>query len=231
MGRPLVLTLIVLILAAVRPRRPGGGGDADDPGSGRPRDGDGGRPRPRVQPVDDLEGGFSQVESRLRAGTPPEGGADTPSATGSGGGRAFDPDSIGPRRPSARPTLEGEDILMTPADGLQSRLSGRFDDVVYGTHGDRATRYLWTIDERGINAAREATPWPTPRGNIVHTNLSQQASIGGEVWFGPNNTVTINAGSGRFGDGAGITPAQWDAAANAWRSLGYTVVQVPYGSR
>jgi hypothetical protein len=120
---------------------------------------------------------------------------------------------------------------MTPADGLQSRLSGRFDDVVEGTHGDRGTRYLWTIDERGINAARESTPWPTPRGNIVHTNLSREASIGGEVWFGPDNTVTINAGSGRFGDGAGITPAQWDSAANAWRSLGYTVVQVPYGSR
>jgi hypothetical protein len=228
MRRQLILALVVLGLAAVRPRRPGGGGD--DAGSGRPRDGDdaGGRPRPRAAPVNDLEGGFNEVESRLRAGTPPEGGADTPSRSGGG---AFDPDSVGPRRPSARPTLEGEDILMTPADGLQSRLSGRFDDVVYGTHGDRATRYLWTIDERGINAARESTPWPTPRGNIVHTNLSREASIGGEVWFGPNNTVTINAGSGRFGDGAGITPAQWEAAANAWRSLGYTVEPIPFGSR
>jgi hypothetical protein len=229
MGQRLILAFVLLVLAAVRPRRPGGGGD--DPGSGRPRDGDdaGGRPRPRARPVNDMEEGFTEVESRLRAGQLPEGGAGIPPR--SGGGPAFDPDSIGPRRPSARPTLEGENILMTPADGLQSRLSGRFDDVVEGTHGDRATRYLWTIDERGINAARESTPWPTPRGNIVHTNLSQQASIGGEVWFGPNNTVTINAGSGRFGDGAGITPAQWDAAASAWRSLGYTVVQVPYGSR
>jgi hypothetical protein len=230
MWRLLILALVVG-LAAVRPRRPSGGGGGDDGGSGAPRDRDGagGPPRSRAAPVDDLEGAFTEVESRLRAGAGPEGGAQTPA--GSGGGRAFDPDSIGPRRPSARPTLEGEDILMTPADGLQSRSSGRFDDVVYGTHGDRATRYLYTIDERGINTAQESTPWPTPRGNIVHTNLSREASIGGEAWFGPNNTVTINAGSGRFGDGAGITPAQWDATADAWRSLGYTVVQVPYGSR
>jgi hypothetical protein len=153
-----------------------------------------------------------------------DGGSRTPS-------RAFDPDSIGPRRPSARPTLEGEDIVMTPGDGLQSRLSGRFDNVVHGTHGDRSTSYLWTVDQRGVNTALESTPWPTPRGNIVHTNLSREASIGGEAWFGPNDTVTINAGSGRFGDAAGITPGQWDAAVDAWRSLGYTVNPIPYGSR
>jgi hypothetical protein len=42
----------------------------------------------------------------------------------------------------------------------------------------------------------------------VHTNLSSRAAIGGEAWLGEGNKVTINAGSGRFGDGAGITPVQ-----------------------
>jgi hypothetical protein len=94
-----------------------------------------------------------------------------------------------------------------------------------------ASKYLWTVDNRGVNIALEKTPFPTDRGNIVHTNLSSEAAIGGEAWFGPGNKVTINAGSGRFGDGAGITPQQWDAAIGLWESLGYDVNPIPFGSR
>ena len=61
--------------------------------------------------------------------------------------------------------------------------------------------------------------------------ISSEASIGGEAWFGPNNSVTINAGSGRFGDAAGITRPQWDATAKLWESLGYKVDPVPFGKR
>jgi hypothetical protein len=78
MGQKLILALVLLGLAAVRPRRPGGGGD-DGGGGGRPRDGDGpGRPRVRVTPVADLESGFAQVETNLRAGTPPQGAGGAP---------------------------------------------------------------------------------------------------------------------------------------------------------
>jgi len=138
---------------------------------------------------------------------------------------------IGELRPPARPLLEGEDVLIGSAQGLQSRTSGTFDNVVQGTHGDRATTYLYTVDDRGVNIALENTPAGTPRGNIVHTNLSDRAAIGGEAWFGPNNTVTINAGSGRFGDGAGITQQQWDNTVRYWEGLGYTVNPIPIGSR
>jgi hypothetical protein len=100
-----------------------------------------------------------------------------------------------------------------------------------GDRPDAATKYLYTVDERGVNIAPEQTPFPTPRGNIVHTNISSEASIGGEAWFGPDNAVTINAGSGRFGDGAGITESQWSATVKLWESLGYKVNPVPYGSR
>lgn len=109
--------------------------------------------------------------------------------------------------------------------------SGGFDDVVLGTHGDDATKYLWTIDQGGVNAALESTPFLTPRGNIVHTNLSKRASIGGEAWFESADTVIINAGSGRFGDRAGITRTQWEAAIQYWKSLGHKVKAIPYGSR
>jgi hypothetical protein len=137
----------------------------------------------------------------------------------------------GPLRGPARTPLANEDLPIGPEQGLQSRQSGVFDNVVEGQHGDAASKYLWTVDERGINIAPEATPWPTPRGNIVHTNISDEASIGGEAWFGPNNTVTINAGSGRFGDGANITPNQWDAAIRYWQDIGYEVVAIPFGER
>ncbi len=134
------------------------------------------------------------------------------------------------RRP-ARPVGPGEGDLIGPEHGLQSRQWGPFDNVTRGTHGDDASKYLWTVDERGINLALEQTPWPTRRGNIVHTNLSSRASIGGEAWFGPGNSVTINAGSGRFGDGAGITPSQWTATIRYWQELGYDVIAIPFGSR
>ena len=137
----------------------------------------------------------------------------------------------GPVRGSARPLLKNEGVLIDETKGLQSRTEGTFKDVQLGQHGDPATKYLWTIDRRGINVALEKTPFPTPRGNIVHTNISSRASIGGEAWFGPDNTVTINAGSGRFGDAARITPQQWDAAVSFWESLGYKVKPIPFGKR
>jgi hypothetical protein len=136
-----------------------------------------------------------------------------------------------PLRPPARTILENEGVLIDQSHGLQSRTSGLFNNVQLGEHGDAATKYLYTIDQRGINVIHELTPFPTLRGNVVHSNISSEASIGGEVWFGSNNSVTINAGSGRFGDAAGITLAQWDAAAKFWESLGYGVKPIPFGKR
>ncbi|GAB3832681.1 hypothetical protein [Dactylosporangium cerinum] len=120
---------------------------------------------------------------------------------------------------------------MGPEDGLQSRTDGKFDDVVHGQHGDPDTKYLWTMDDRGTNVALEKTPWNTPRGNIVHSNVSPEAAIGGEAWFTSDDSVSINAGSGRFGDGAGRTPEQWDAAVRHWEDLGYRVEKKELGER
>lgn len=127
--------------------------------------------------------------------------------------------------------LENEDLLIDASHGLQSRTSGLFNEVRLGQYGEAATKYLYTVDQRGVNVVLEQTQFPTPRGNVVHTNLSSEASIGGEAWFGPKNSVTINAGSGRFGDAAGITKQQWDATIKLWESLGYKVNPVPFGKR
>lgn len=137
----------------------------------------------------------------------------------------------GPLRLPARPVLRNEDILIDASQGLQSSKAGVFNNVKMGTHGDPNTRYLWTVDERGINIAWEKTPFPTDRGNIVHTNVSSEASMAGEAWFGPNNTVTINADSGRFGYQSGAPKQNWDAAVRYWERLGYKVNVIPYGEK
>jgi len=135
-------------------------------------------------------------------------------------------------RPSARPILQNEGVLIDASQGLQSSKNNLFNNVNLSTHSNTPlNRYLYTIDNRGVNIGWEATPFPTPRGNIVHSNLSSEAYIGGEAWFGPNNSVTINAGSGRFGDGAGIIESQWEAAVDFWENLGYNVTPVPFGQR
>ncbi len=141
------------------------------------------------------------------------------------------PSSLGPLRPPARPLLRNEGVLLTEAQGLQTRTAGLFDDVVSGTHGDAATKYLWTIDDRGINTALEQIPFDTPRGNIVHSNLSSEAYFAGEAWFTSPTEVVINAGSGRWGDRSGVTQAMWEAATQLWENLGYTVEALPLGTR
>ncbi len=43
--------------------------------------------------------------------------------------------------------------------------------------------------------------------------------------------MTINGGSGRFGDGYGVTNKQWDATVTYWENLGYNVNPIPIGDR
>jgi RHS repeat-associated protein len=135
-------------------------------------------------------------------------------------------------RPPARPPEKYEDILISSKEGLQTTTSGQFQNVTRGTHGDPRTTYLWTVDQRGLNLALERTPFSTPRGYIVHSNLSKEASIGGEAWFVGENEVVINAGSGRFGAGqGGATLEQWKAAIEFWERLGYKVRAITFGNR
>ncbi|PZF75033.1 RHS repeat domain-containing protein [Taibaiella soli] len=139
---------------------------------------------------------------------------------------------LGILKNSARTLSKDEDILITPAEGLQSSHSGKFENVTLGTKGDKATTYLWTIDERGLNVALEKTPMTTDRGNIVHSNISSKAYIAGEAWFESENTVIINAGSGRFGDGNPLVNEKtWEAAQQFWKSLGYEVKAIPFKTR
>lgn len=90
---------------------------------------------------------------------------------------------LGDIKPPAFTPKLNEDIPITEQHSLQSRRQGMFEGVTEGKHRDPESCYLWTIDERGINIARERTPFPTGRGWLVHSNLSKKAYAGGEVWF------------------------------------------------
>ena len=138
---------------------------------------------------------------------------------------------LGELHASAKELDRNENVPIGPKLGLQSRKEGRFSHVTIGKHGDKETRYLWTIDDRGINCALARTPFDTPRGHITHTNISQTARFAGEAWFTGSREVTINAHSGRFGDKAKATEAQYEAAVEYWERLGYTVTAVPLGQR
>jgi hypothetical protein len=138
---------------------------------------------------------------------------------------------LGKLRTSARQLLRNEDVLLRYRQGLQSSKENLFKNVKFGKYKDSNFTYLWTIDERGINVAYEKTPFPTPRGNVVHSNISKEAYIAGELWFTSENEIIINAGSGRFGDGAGITIEQWQTAIEFWETIGYNVTPIEFGKR
>ena len=138
---------------------------------------------------------------------------------------------LGELHASAKAVEANEDVPIGPEQGLQSRKQGLFEHVKLGTHKDKATKYLWTIDDRGINCALESTPFPTPRGHITHTNISPLARFAGEAWFTGSREVTVNGHSGRYGDRAKATEAQYKAAVEFWERLGYKVKAIPFGQR
>jgi len=134
---------------------------------------------------------------------------------------------LGVLKNPARPILAGEGIPLV--NGKQTRIFGtnKFDNVVTGSYGDASKKYIWTIDDNGINIGLEQTPIGS-NSVIKHTNLSPQAYSGGEAWFINQNKVHVNAWSGRFGAGANMTKAEWDASIDAFKSNGYEVIVEPY---
>lgn len=63
----------------------------------------------------------------------------------------------------------------------------------------RAFKYLWTLDQKGINICREMKPCTSSRGIVLHSKISPMAVAGGEVWFSPKEDAAyINFCSGRY---------------------------------
>jgi len=127
----------------------------------------------------------------------------------------------------ARPILEGEGIPLINGKFTKELGTNKFDNIITGNYGEASKKYIWTIDDNGINIGLEQTSI----GNnsvIKHTNLSPKAYSGGEVWFTDIETVHVNAWSGRFGAGANMTKVEWEASIDAWKSLGYKVIIEPY---
>lgn len=63
----------------------------------------------------------------------------------------------------------------------------------------RAFKYLWTLDQKGLNICREMKPCASSRGIVLHSKISPMAVAGGEVWFSPKEDAAyINFCSGRY---------------------------------
>lgn len=69
------------------------------------------------------------------------------------------------------------------------------------THQDDGENcHLWVIDGRGRPCISEAPVARLGEGKLRHTNLTggQNASIGGEAWFGEMPRIYISGSSGRY---------------------------------
>ncbi len=68
-----------------------------------------------------------------------------------------------------------------------------------GPYDTRPLKYLWTLDQHGMNFVREMTPFASSRGIVLHSKISPMAVVGGEIWFSPEeDAVYVNFCSGRY---------------------------------
>ena len=123
------------------------------------------------------------------------------------------------------PIPVGKSITITRAG---EQIAGPIERSPYDV---RDFKYLFAISPYGLHTVREMTPWRTnARGIVGHPQLAEQAAIGGEAFFDPDNrgTVYINFGSGRFPPGS--TQAM-DAAAKYWLACGMDKVVAVFSDR
>jgi hypothetical protein len=147
------------------------------------------------------------------------------------------------RGPGRAPQANGSEaprFLLTQANGLQSRYFAPISRPSLGKPGDPATKYLWTIDFRGLNVASEradrlqglSPDFLALEKVIHHQNISTEAFISGEAWFVDEQTVAINVRSRSWGSGIGGSIQQnYDAAIKYWETLKYKVIAEPIGNQ
>ena len=133
---------------------------------------------------------------------------------------------FGELKEPARAILKGEDIPFK--NKLIKRYADeKFNNVNLGNYGEADNKYIWTIDNKGVNIGLEQTK--IGENNVIkHSNLSPKAYSGGEVWFIKQDEIHINAWSGRFGAGNNMTKEVWESSIEFWKSLGYKVTVEPY---
>jgi len=133
---------------------------------------------------------------------------------------------LGELKEPARAILKGEDIPFSNKL-VRKFAEQKFKKIKLGKYGEAEYKYIWTIDNNGINIGLEQTK--IGENNVIkHSNLSPKAYSGGEVWFIKQNEIHINAWSGRFGAGNNMTKEVWELSIEFWKSLGYKVMVEPY---
>ena len=133
------------------------------------------------------------------------------------------PDS-GHTKLDSLPSREAGVVLLNPLD---------LKDEVFGSEGPTVSRYLFAIDQDGIQVGKEDVETLALRRRLTHTNLCPKtAYFGGEVFFLSDDHVILTRNSGRYGlpSFSNSNPAEelhafqmrWTKAVECWRICGYS---------
>lgn len=160
-----------------------------------------------------------------------EGGGQAGAPLPAMGGSGFDPISHADFASLLAPAPDvpaHASVQIGANEGLQSSYTTPFSDVHFGQPGVAGSHYLWTSDGRDVSIAPAHSKVPGTGEPIALTNLATHAASGGQVWFGPDNTVTLQLdASGGFS--CTHSHEQVQVIIQLWRSLGYTVNVLPPG--
>ena len=148
------------------------------------------------------------------------------------------PNRLLPAPPGSMVTTQTGGMLILGQQDFNSLRLGQASKSTIEPSGDMATKYLWTIDQEGLKLVLENQPWDSGRGIITHTNMSNQAYIGGEAWRTGPNRITISAASRAYGYNPALPMAQlmqalerYNAAIEIFRNFGLDVTALPFGLR
>ncbi|MFZ2486846.1 MAG: hypothetical protein WAZ19_01890 [Anaerolineae bacterium] len=140
-------------------------------------------------------------------------------------------------------SIPGSILTSDIKEFVTPRIHGDFNQYNLGVVGDKSTKLLWTIDDKGAHFIPEVFEWNSSRHMPSHTNISESAYFAGEAWRTGPNEITINASSRAYGYNWQIagkltgddlalylvsTQARFDAAVEYFRKLGFMVQRIPF---
>ncbi len=109
---------------------------------------------------------------------------------------------IGNMRPAGKSNpLDTNDWALGKIRQTRRPGNGRFTNVATGPYGERYSKYLYVIDDRGMHIVREMSKCDvSSRGVPLHSLVCTRGVVGGEMFFDTNDPgkVFINFGSARY---------------------------------
>lgn len=137
-----------------------------------------------------------------------------------------------PSRTSRLPCKDAELVQLVESDGVVQLMKAPCADAIIGSprtsRGDRGVNtHIWVIDSVGVPYILDQ-PVDKLGGKLPkHTNLAAEAHVGGELWFGDSDKITISGGSGRF---PARSPEELEAAVRVFEAFEYSTRSLGWDS-